>query len=174
MFFKAQMQMLYNIIAQTKKEDCTEDYIDTVNSVFQQNSLWCSDVADLSHCLKWSYSEWWDLSQHCWYNSDLNNLNNSDKSVSNILNMSQRCCNNDNIQFCSKEMNFFNLYLDVKNYDIDDIIDINDKIYFQDVHLFINSFKNVVCIKIEKVVCWTWTNICKTLFKIDTLISSLS
>ena len=152
MFFKAQMQILCSMIAQIKKEGCTEDCVNIVNSVSQQNSLWCSDVTDLSCHLEQPYSEWQDLSWHHQYDSDLNNFNNSDESVLNILNMFWRCHNNDNIQFHSEEVNFFNSHLDIKNYSINNIVDIDSKIYFQDVHLFIDSFKNIAHIKAEKVV----------------------
>ena len=49
-------------------------------------------------------------------------------------------------------MNFFNLHLNNKNYSADDIINIDEKIYFQNVHLFIVSFKNVAHIKTDEVI----------------------
>ena len=154
MFFKAQMQIFYSMIVQIKKEDCIKDYVNTVNSTSQQNFFWCFNVINLSCCSEQSYSEQWNLSWCCQYNFNFDNSDNFDESVLNILNVFWRHCNNDDTQFCSKEMSFFNLHLDVKNYSIDNIIDINDKFYFQDVYLFIDSFKNVVYIKTEKVIHW--------------------
>ena len=171
-FSEIQMQMLWDMIVQTKKDSCAEDHVKAVNSASQH-----PDAANLFCCSEQSvwYSDKQNIHQQCWYNSDSDNPdpNNPDKSVSDISDVSWRHCNNDNTQFCSEKVGFFNLHLDVKNYGIDNIIDINNKIYFQDVHLFIDSFKNIVHIKIEKVV---HCNLNKCLWDIaqDWYISQLS
>ena len=109
-------------------------------------------------CFKQSdqYSDQWNLFQCYQYNSD--DADDSDdfinESISNILNASQRHCNNNNTQFCFEEVNFFNLHLNIKNYGADNIVNIDEKIYFWNVYLFIVFFKNVAHIKINKVIHW--------------------
>ena len=56
--------------------------------------------------------------------------------------------------FWSEEVGFFNPHLNTKNYELSDIIDADEKIYFHDVHLFIDFFKNVTHIKTDDVMCW--------------------
>ena len=126
-FLKIQMQMLWNIIAQTKKDSYAENHVKVVNS-----TSWCFNIINLSYCSEQliCYSDRQNICWQHWYNFDLDDLNNSDESVSNILNVFLRCHNDDNTSFCSEKMNFFNLHLDVKNYSIDNIININSKIYF--------------------------------------------
>lgn len=87
---------------------------------------------------------------HCqnWSNSDNNKSNNSsdEKSADTYYDRDDKC-------FHSEEVGFFNPHLDSKNYRTEDIIDVSEKTYFWDVHLFIDLFKDVTHIKAEGVVC---------------------
>jgi len=60
-------------------------------------------------------------------------------------------CEKEDKQFCSEKTDFSNSYLN-KKYEFNDIININEKIYFCDVHLFIDSFKDVIQIKTEDMI----------------------
>ena len=145
-FSETQMQMLQDMIAQTKKDDCAEECAKAANPHY---------TADLPHCSEQSdqYSDQHNLSWCCQYDFDPDNPDKSDKSASDISDVSWRQLNEDN-QFCLKEIGFFNPHLDTKNYSPDDIVDVDEKIYFCDVHLFINFFKNVTHTKADSVVCW--------------------
>ena len=70
------MQMLWNIIAQIKKDNCVKDHIEAVNSAF-----WCFDVINLFCCSEQPvcYSDKQNIHQQCWYDS--NNINDSDDSA---------------------------------------------------------------------------------------------
>lgn len=54
--------------------------------------------------------------------------------------------------FRPEEVGFFNPHLDSKDYGSGDIVDVSGKTYFRDVHLFIDSFKDVARTKAEGVV----------------------
>ena len=139
------MQILCSMIIQIKKKNCVKDCAEMINLIFQHFktiNLSCCSEQDLSWCHQ--------------YKSDFNDYDDSDdfnKSVSNLLNILCRCCwTNEDIHFHFEEVNFFNSHLDAKNYESDDIIDAEKKIYFYDIHLFINFFKNVIHIKTDEVI----------------------
>ena len=146
------MQMLCSMIVQIKNKDYVKNCVKMINSASQYLK-----TTDLSCCSEQSYSDWWDLFWCHQYKLDSDNFNNSDDFNESILNLSNifcRCCWTDkDIYFCSEEVSFFNFYLDAKNYEFDDIVDAEEKIYFYDIYLFINFFKNVIYIKTDEVVC---------------------
>ena len=147
--------MLCDIMTQAKTEKCAENYAETKNSHCIIDLSCCSET-DLSCCSEqydW-YFDWWNLSQ--WHQYDFNDINNfndfADESALNISDVSQRHYDNNNIHFQSEEIDFFNSHLNIKNYRSDDIINIKEKIYFYDIHLFINFVKNVTHIKTDDVI----------------------
>ena len=150
-FFNTQMQMLCSMIIQTKNKDCAEDCAEMINSASQHFK-----TTDLSHHSEQSYSDWWDLSQCHQYEPDSDNPDNSDdfnESASNLLNTSHKYCwTDEDTCFCSEEVNFFNSYLNTKDYESGDIINAREKIYFCDIYLFIDFFKNITHIKTDEVV----------------------
>ena len=148
-FFNTQMQMLCSMIVQIKKKDCVKNCVKTVNFTSQHLK-----TADLSHHFEQSYSDQQNLSWCHQYKSDSNNPDDFNESVLNLLNAFCKCCQTDeNTCFCSEEMSFFNPHLDAKDYESNDIINVDEKIYFCDVHLFIDSFENIVHIKTDEVIC---------------------
>ena len=150
-FFNVQMQMLCNMIVQIKNKNYVEDCVKMINSV-----SWCLKTTDLSHCSEQSYLNQWDLSQHCQYKLDSDNsddFNDFNEFVSDLLNTFCRYCQTDkDIHFHSEEVSFFNSHFNAKDYKFDDIINAEEKIYFYDIYLFIDFFKNVIYIKTDEVV----------------------
>ncbi len=88
---------------------------------------------------------------HQWHRPDPEGPDDSDNHSDEFSEESAYCAQDDK-HFWSEEIGFFSPHLDVKNYGPSDIIDISEKTYFQDVHLFIDSFKDVAHTKANEVV----------------------
>ena len=145
-FSETQMQMLQNMIVQTKKDDCVKKHIKTTNS---------HCTTDLSYYSDWSdwYLNWWNQFQHHWYDSESEDSDNFNELISNILNTFCRCCLTDEDNyFWFKKVKFFNSHLNIKNYDFSNIINADEKIYFYNIHLFIDFFKDITHTKTDRVV----------------------
>ena len=144
-------------MTQTKIKKYAEDHVKTENFHCITDLSCCSEM-NLSHCFKqydWYFNQQDLFQQHQYDFNNINNFNDfADESASNISDVFQRCCDNNNIHFQSEEVDFFNLHLNTKNYESDDIVDIKEKIYFYDIHLFINFFKNIICIKTDDIIWW--------------------
>ena len=145
-FSEVQMQMLHNMIAQTKEDDWVEDYAENCSE--RDLSWWSESYQYEDHSHQCQRHHWNDLDD----SDDSDNLNESESDLSDT---SYKCCLTDkDTHFQSEEIGLFNSHLNTKNYESDNIIDADEKIYFCDVHLFIDFFRNVTHIKTDNVVCW--------------------
>ena len=155
-FLNTQLTMLHSLLAQTKTESQAKAEDNFINQ-----ECW-SDRYE-NH----SWERQWHLQQN--FNSD--SSDNLYKDLDFLWDQDHG--QNENTHFWSEEIEFFNSHLNVKNYDSEDIIEQSDKIYFCDVHLFIDFFKNITRTKMEDIVC---CNLNKCLWDMtqDWYISQLS
>ena len=150
---EAQMQMLQGMMAQARNEGRAKEQAEAANPNHAED-LPHRPEANLSRQPKQEphYPDQRDLPQ-CRHDPDPNDPNDSDKPASDLLNMFCRHHNDDNNTcFQPEEVGFFNYQLDTKDYGSGDIIDAGGKIYFCNVHLFIDFFKNVARTKADGVI----------------------